>query len=134
MLIDDSSIDNMIHKRILTKSGLVGEVIEFLYAEGALEHLQKSGTGVDVIFVDINMPRMDGFGFLEAYEKLEPQQRGSSVVIMLSTSNDPRDAQRAGDFASLTDYQCKPLTQDVIQTIAQRHFQSSRSSQGNKNT
>ncbi|MFG0287467.1 MAG: response regulator [Rhodopirellula sp. JB044] len=122
MLIDDSNLDNMIHTRILKKSELVEEIIAFEYAEEALEHLKTEDHGVDVIFLDINMPRMDGYEFLENYHKLPESQRAKTLVMMLSTSNRPGDAERAKQFPHVIDYQSKPLEIDTIKRLAQSHF------------
>ncbi|MBB3204449.1 CheY-like chemotaxis protein [Rhodopirellula rubra] len=122
MLIDDSSLDNMIHTRILKKSGLVENIIAFEYADEALEHLRKEDHGVDVIFLDLNMPRMDGYEFLERYHALTQLQRAKSLVMMLSTSSRPGDAERAKEFPQVIDYQSKPLELETIEKIARTYF------------
>ncbi|MCM2372911.1 response regulator [Aporhodopirellula aestuarii] len=122
MLVDDSSLDNMIHTRILKKSGLVEEIIAFEYAEDALKYLQNENHGVDVIFLDLNMPRMDGYEFLEEYHKLSSIQRAKTLVMMLSTSSRPGDAERAKQFPHVIDYQSKPLGIETLESIVRHHF------------
>ncbi len=121
MLIDDSDIDNMLHTRTLKKSGLVEHVIAFEYAEEALKFLSKGEHGVDVIFLDINMPRMDGFEFLAAYSELKNQQ-ATTIVTMLSTSSNPTDEDRAKSFSSVAMYHAKPLTTEAVQMVVDEHF------------
>lgn len=118
MLIDDNKIDQLIYKRIIDRSDNVGETLSFLLAQDALDYL-KSGAQPqpDLILLDINMPRMNGFEFLEAAtDQLGPDF--CPVIVMLTTSLDPRDQQRAGNFAAIKRFLNKPLTQELLTEIA----------------
>lgn len=119
VLIDDNEIDQRHYNRILNKSGLVEEVMTFTYADEALEHLQaKSDFEIDVIFLDINMPRMDGFEFLE----IATEQLGDSfakiVIAMLTTSLNPADRDRAASFGVVKKFISKPLTVEDVKDVA----------------
>ena len=119
MLIDDERIDRMMYQRVIDRSGLVGRVLAFSYAEEALDHLRREGCGgVDVIFLDINMPRMTGFEFLDAATAELGEAFARLVVIMLTTSLDRHDLDRAKQYAVVRDFINKPLTEDHLVRVA----------------
>lgn len=124
MLVDDSSLDNMIHARVIKKSGLVEDIIVFEYAEDALAHLKSADHGVDVILLDVNMPRMDGYEFLAEYERLADVQQAKTIIIMLSTSTRDEEADRAKQCPYVIDYHSKPLDVATVETIAEKFFSS----------
>jgi CheY-like chemotaxis protein len=116
MMIDDEEIDQMIYKRTLIKSGLTDDVIGFTSAEDALEYLAGDKMQkVDLILLDINMPRMTGFEFLEAVRQRIGMAFNIPIVMMLTTSLNPRDKARAAEFEIVKAYVNKPLHADTLQ-------------------
>lgn len=119
LLIDDEEIDLRQYERVLKKSGLVENVMKFTYADVALDHLKKNpDLEVDVIFLDINMPRMNGFEFLEAAARDLTADFAKVVVAMLTTSLSPEDKARAESFVAVKDYINKPLSVEDVENIA----------------
>ncbi len=111
ILIDDSVIDNKLHRRVIERSGLTNEVLTFSLAEEAMEYLRAPGAvPADLILLDVNMPRVDGFEMLDAATEELGQSFTSSSVVMLTTSMDPSDRNRSDEYEMVKGYVIKPLT------------------------
>lgn len=116
MIIDDDPVDQYLYKRIIDRSGVFTSTVMFSLATDALEYLRRTDREqVDLIVLDINMPRMDGFEFIEAATKEFGENLGSSIVVMLTTSLAPRDIERAKSFSVVADILNKPLTVEMLQ-------------------
>ena len=110
LMVDDNENDLLFTRIALERSGVDFEIRAFERAEEALQMLAATPDhGIDVILLDINMPVMDGFGFLQAFEALPTAQRDHAVVVMLSSSSDPADRARAAAHACVRDFLRKPL-------------------------
>ena len=120
LLIDDEEIDQRQYQRVLKNSGIVEIIKIFTYADEALEFLiANPAIKVDVIFLDINMPRMNGFEFLEAATKSLGVGFAKVIVAMLTTSLNPKDEKRAMQFAAVRQFINKPLTTKHIVEVAE---------------
>ena len=119
LVIDDNAVDLMLYRRIVRRSGHFAEVHAFHYATEALDWLEaREAPAVDAILLDVNMPRMNGFEFLAAAaERLGPRF-DACVVIMLTTSLDPADVERAKSFGAVVrGYVNKPLTLEALERV-----------------
>ena len=120
MLVDDNDIDQEQYKRIIKRSGIVDNLEVFYYADEAFEYLKSNpDVTVDVILLDINMPRMDGFEFLEKVTSELGHEVARVVIIMLTTSLDPKDRERASKFDLVRDFINKPLEISHVEHAAQ---------------
>ena len=121
MLIDDDQLDRAYHALLLQRLGAAKEVLAMDSAEDALVHLQ-SGTAapVDLIFLDLNMPRMDGFDFVNAYAAIKTDP--APPIVMLSASPLPEDRERACQHPEIASYISKPLTTDALREVVGRIF------------
>jgi CheY-like chemotaxis protein len=118
MLIDDSEADLLYTRIVLERSGLDCEIVTFESARDALAHLQAAvDDGIKLILLDINMPGMDGFEFLEAWERT-PAAARTAVVIMLSSSPHPADAERARRHERVRGYITKPIDREQALGLA----------------
>lgn len=118
MLIDDNAVDQKLYTRLIRKSGLIREAHSFVMAEDALEFLaDPASPRIDVILLDINMPRMNGFEFLDAATARFGDNFAKAAVIMLTTSISARDQQRAASYRVVRDYIHKPLEPAHLEKI-----------------
>jgi len=121
MLIDDNPDDNFFHERVIRKCDAAENIIVMQAATVALEYLQsKPDMCPDLIFLDINMPGMNGWEFLEEYNKLDKSLQSRVIVIMLTTSENPDDQIKAVNI--VTDFKTKPLTKEMLEEIITTHF------------
>ncbi len=111
MTIDDNEFDQLLNRRVLERAGVFGEILQFYLGTDALDYFRSPhAQDIDLILLDVNMPGMTGFEFLErAVAELGPEF-AKCVVIMLTTSLDPRDLANARRFEIVRDYLGKPLT------------------------
>ncbi|CAM1366402.1 Response regulator receiver [Tenacibaculum sediminilitoris] len=121
LLIDDDAATNFFHKLILEKENCCENIVCKENGEDALEYLSTKTDNEypapELIFLDINMPRMNGWEFLKAYEELEAYKKAKKVIIMLTTSLNPTDKEKAKEIVSINDFMSKPLTSKKIQSI-----------------
>lgn len=117
LLIDDNFIDNLINRKILLNAGFAEEIIVFESALEALDELKQQKVKAEVIFLDIRMPVMNGFQFLEAFDKLDEQITNGVKVFMLTSSYNPADYNTS--FASKHVYQYihKPLNLKTLKEL-----------------
>ena len=131
LLIDDDIDDNFFHRRVINKAGVAEEVVECHDGKDALDFLRNEGKYAgegkpypqpDLLFLDINMPKMNGWEFLDQYEKLPPHIKGGPVIAMLTTSTNEQDLAKARHYDIVKDYRNKPLTEDMLKEILKSHF------------
>jgi CheY-like chemotaxis protein len=126
MLIDDSKDDNFIHQRVIKRSGLVKTIITKYSALEALQYLEQKHTHQDehpdLIFLDVNMPGMNGWEFLVEYGELDKELQGKALICMLTTSENPDDKERLMHFNLISEFMTKPLTIEMLQMIINKYF------------
>ena len=126
LLIDDDQATNFLHKMVIKKAECADHVHVELNGEAAINYLLSTKEGKhpkpDLIFLDINMPRMNGWSFLEEYGKLNESQKGTAVIVMLTTSLNPDDLQQAKKYGEISEFRNKPLSQAIMMDIISRLF------------
>jgi CheY-like chemotaxis protein len=124
LLVDDDETTNYLHEMLFKR---LEATEQLLVARNGLEALALinqncPGKGCpNLILLDIKMPVMDGFEFLEAYKQLDFEQKQSVVIIMLTTSLNPSDVKKAQQ-ANITRLVNKPLNKKILQEIIEQHF------------
>lgn len=135
-IIDDDDIYQFMIKRIIKSNVMAKKVLTFSDGEEAIDFLVTNkcinDLLPDVIFLDINMPIMDGWQFLEQYVKIRPSFGKKITVYMVSSSVDPRDLERAHRISDVSDYLVKPITgeklKEIIDTLPLRQMIDNQSS------
>lgn len=125
MLIDDNEIDNFINMKMIEGSGFASNVLVHTGSRSALELLNNYARTESlpeemkpgIIFLDINMPILDGFMFMEEFKKLKPAFRDKTKVIMLTSSINPNDAEKANKDPMIAGFINKPLTEKHLEKL-----------------
>jgi CheY-like chemotaxis protein len=118
-LVDDDAVINMVNKRVIELSKLAAKVSSFTSAKEALDLLRNLAYGNQelfpkIIFLDINMPDMDGWGFLNEFIKLPVNVLKETKVVMLTSSIDLFDIRKAKTYPVVNDYIIKPLNVKLL--------------------
>lgn len=120
MVIDDSELDLLYTRIVLERLDDPVEVQAFDSARDALQALQSDPVPPRLILLDINMPGMDGFEFLAAYARQAATGGPAAPVVMLTSSPDVQDRDRAFAHGAVRDYLVKPIDPDVAQALLRR--------------
>ncbi len=125
LLVDDDNINNFINERLLKKLNITHNVKVAMNGEEALDFLKSNAENLfpELILLDINMPVMDGFEFLQEYKKADFDGKQPPYIIMLTTSTNPNDVDKVKK-SDVAGYINKPLTEPKIMEIVQKHFPS----------
>ena len=123
MLVDDNPDDSFFHAREIKKVNTENVVIAKNSAMEALEYLKSNkDPHCDLIFLDINMPGMNGWEFLQEYNLLDKKLQSQAIIIMLTTSDNYDDISKSKRWNSVTDYITKPLTRGIMEGIVDKYF------------
>jgi CheY-like chemotaxis protein len=123
LLVDDDNMTNFLHQRVLSKSAICADV---KVAKNGQEGIQKlvelnqvlaSKDDTVVVFLDLNMPILDGWGFLQEYAKNKNNLKFNTKIFVLSSSINPDDKEKAEENAHVDQYIYKPLTTSSLQSL-----------------
>lgn len=130
LVIDDSEIDLHLAKIVLKKSDFAAQVdCRQTATDGLLflkERKEIQGGMPDIIFLDIRMPGMDGFGFLEELNHGDTFAHLKLSVIMLTSSQDPKDMARAIHYKQVIQFMSKPLGFESLNKLKEKNILSNK--------
>jgi CheY-like chemotaxis protein len=124
LLIDDDKTTNFLNQLLLENLGVTDQVLVAENGQEALTLLESRseiGQGPALILLDINMPVMNGFEFLEAYQQLTSAHEHTVVIVMLTTSLGARDMSRLEQLP-VQGFLHKPLRPEMVHTLLKQHF------------
>lgn len=120
LLVDDSYVDNLINRKMLQSNNFAREITVIDSPLKAIAYLQQctdEGTFPEVIFLDIRMPEMDGFQFLENLHYITDAENSNLKIYMLSSSLDPDDLKQIAENDLVSKFISKPLTEKALKEI-----------------
>ncbi len=121
MLVDDNDTDNFINKRIIELTKFAPNIEIKNSGKSALEYLEKNKNNnsklPDLIFLDINMPIVDGFVFLYEFESFPENVKEKCKVVILSSSDNKRDIDKIVNNNYVIKFITKPLTEEELDKV-----------------
>ncbi len=128
LLVDDDATQNFVNGRLLQRLGVTKQLLVAQNGKDALEVISKICLDPEeaellprLIFLDINMPVLNGFGFLQGFSELDCPGKESVIIIVLTTSSNPRDIETIKK-AGVKEFINKPLTKESVIELVNKHF------------
>ena len=135
LLIDDDDTTNFLNQRLIDRMKVTDHVRTFVNGKQAFDYLYNVSNNnyetenseyfkPELIFLDINMPVMDGFEMLDLYERLNPEFRQRIMMVVLTTSTHPQDTANSQKYNA--EYLIKPLTAEKVNNLLKKHFEGNK--------
>lgn len=126
LLIDDDEPTNFLNELIISQLDCSESIVAVQSGQEAIDFLCTEIDGAfpkpDLMLLDINMPGMNGWEFLEKYERLDDAQKGNVIIMMLTTSLNPDDEAKANGIKDIKSFMKKPLTKEGFQAVLEQYF------------
>lgn len=132
MIIDDDEPTNFLSNMIIEEANCTERIVIEDSGEGAIKYLKeceeltcKDHPWPDLLFLDINMPAMNGWEFLDKYKDLAKGRKANIVIVMLTTSLFPEDVFKAQQIPQISGFESKPLTPEKLENVLKKYFADS---------
>lgn len=117
MIIDDNEIDIFINKKVIEFSELTSTILCMNSATEALAYMEQGDLLPELIFLDLNMPVVDGYQFLYEYSKLPEDVKSNIRIVVLSSSDNARDREKVAANEDVMQFMSKPLTETKLNKL-----------------
>ncbi len=121
LLVDDSQSTNFFNKMIIERTNVSENIVIAKNGLEALEYLQSESVP-EVIFLDINMPVMNGWEFIAEYQKLKEEYKGSIIILMVGAELNHEEKKLAESIPEIREFNEKMLTKKVVCDIVDKYF------------
>lgn len=125
LLIDDDDPTNFLNRLTLEQAGCARHIRIATSGQAALDYLKGAMDECvrpDLIFLDINMPAMDGWEFLARYRELSSEKKADTILIMLTTSLNPDDEKKTLAIPEVSGFEHKPLNRARVEWLMNQYF------------
>lgn len=120
-IVDDQRLDQKIYRRLVDRSGLVGELLTFFSGREALDHLKATGQpAIDVLLVDLRMPEMTGLEFLAQVHETKGKKAATSIYLMITSELSVEEAESVAEAAYIDGVLRKPLSISDLEQMAEK--------------
>lgn len=125
LCVDDDAISLMLYKMVITKASFTNEIVTATNGEEALNYIKTLEVGssesqkkeLQLIFLDLNMPVMGGWEFLDSFSGVEYSEYNHIKVIILSSTVDPNDLENSKKYPMVIDFLSKPISKEMLKYI-----------------
>ena len=117
MIVDDNEIDIFINRKVIEFSELSATILSMNSATAALDYLKKGEFLPELIFLDLNMPVVDGYEFLYEYSKFPKEVKLNTRIVVLSSSDNARDREKIAANADVMQFMSKPLNEAKLNKL-----------------
>jgi CheY-like chemotaxis protein len=126
LLIDDDHVNNHLNRKLIKNMNISYDIHVATNGSEAVKFVEDRGVECPgLIFLDLNMPAIDGFEFLEIFQKMEFPNKDQIVIVILTTSTNIGDMQKIKKYGNY-EFVNKPLTEDKIKEIVAKYFSDSK--------
>lgn len=131
LLVDDDEATNYLNSIYIEEADIAERIETVLNGREALDYLTSRGKHKikdelhpqpDLILLDINMPVMDGWDFIQAYKKLDDDMKNNIIIAMLTTSLNPDDKLKAEKISEISVFEHKPLSKKMLKELMEKYF------------
>jgi CheY-like chemotaxis protein len=123
LLVDDDAVANFLIEKVVLSTGLAGNIYKALNGREALHFFNGDPHTIrpEIILLDINMPIMNGYEFIQAFNQLDHKNNDMPLIIIVSSSSHPQDMKKA-EVMGIKYYLTKPITKDKLKSILLSEF------------